>query len=151
LCSRLGVFKIATLVCIQQIFKLSENILPGVKRASLLRPARFCRQVAACAPDIFCNFCLVENCKIANNYAAAKAREKNNHIFGILTFFWLCLTKCKNYQILLNKISHKFLVTTMLLSGWKILIVTDQHLDLNTCWAVTFSLQGEANMTSHII
>jgi hypothetical protein len=32
------------------------------------------------------------------------------------------LTKFENYQILLNKISHWFLETTKLFSGWKSLI-----------------------------
>ncbi len=36
-----------------------------------------------------------------------------------LEIFVVCLTKFENYQILLNKISHRFLVTTKLFSGWK--------------------------------
>jgi hypothetical protein len=38
--------------------------------------ASFCHQVAARVPDIFCNFCLVENHKIANDSTTAEAREK---------------------------------------------------------------------------
>ncbi len=37
-------------------------------------------------------------------------------------FFEVCLTKFKNNQILLNKISHRFLLTTKLFTGWKSLI-----------------------------
>ncbi len=36
--------------------------------------------------------------------------------------FGICFTKFKNNQILLNKISHRFLVTTNLFTGWKSLI-----------------------------
>ncbi len=35
-------------------------------------------------PDVFCNFYLVQNHKIANNSATSEAREKNKHIFGII-------------------------------------------------------------------
>jgi len=38
--------------------------------------ARFWRQVAAWLPDMFCNFCLVNNHKIAKNSTTPKAREK---------------------------------------------------------------------------
>ncbi len=38
--------------------------------------ASFFHQVAALVPDIFCNFYLVKNHKIANNSATAEAREK---------------------------------------------------------------------------
>jgi hypothetical protein len=43
----------------------------------------FYRQVAALVPDMFCNFYLVQNHKIANNSATSKAREKIS-TFGIL-------------------------------------------------------------------
>jgi hypothetical protein len=42
------------------------------------------RQVAARFPDMFFNFYLVKNHKIANYSATTKAREKTKHIFGIL-------------------------------------------------------------------
>jgi hypothetical protein len=38
--------------------------------------ARFCSQVAAWVPDMFCNFYLVKHHKIANNSTAPKAKEK---------------------------------------------------------------------------
>ncbi len=41
-----------------------------------LSAASFCRRVAALFPDVFCNFCLVKNHKIANNSATTEAREK---------------------------------------------------------------------------
>jgi hypothetical protein len=42
--------------------------------------ACFYRQVAAWFPDMFCNFYLVKNHKIAKNSTTTKAREKNKHI-----------------------------------------------------------------------
>jgi hypothetical protein len=38
--------------------------------------ASFCHQLAALLPDMFCNFYLAKNYKIANNSTTAKAREK---------------------------------------------------------------------------
>jgi hypothetical protein len=38
--------------------------------------ARFCHQVAAWVPDMFCNFYLVKHHKIANTSATTEAREK---------------------------------------------------------------------------
>ncbi len=55
--------------------------------------------------------------KIAHNTTTSKAREKNKHRFEILIIlenFDACLTKLKNNQILLTKISHRFQVTTKL-------------------------------------
>jgi hypothetical protein len=40
--------------------------------------------VAAWFPDMFCNFYLVKNHKIAKNSTTTKAKEKNNQRFGIL-------------------------------------------------------------------
>jgi hypothetical protein len=39
--------------------------------------AIFCCQVAACVPDMFCNFYFVKSHKIANNSTTAEAGEKN--------------------------------------------------------------------------
>jgi hypothetical protein len=75
---------------------------------------------ARLVPDMFCNFYLVKNHKIANNSATTKAREKISTYLEFLeveNFFDVCWTKFKNNQILLNKISHRFLVTTKLFSG----------------------------------
>jgi len=69
---------------------------------------------------MFCNFYLVKNHKIAKNSTTTKAREKNSTDMESLefkTFFDACLTKFKNNQILLNKISHRFLLTTKLFTG----------------------------------
>jgi hypothetical protein len=46
----------------------------------------FCRQVAAWVPDMFCNFYLVKNDKIANNSTTTKAREKISADFESLKF-----------------------------------------------------------------
>jgi hypothetical protein len=41
--------------------------------------ASLCQQVAALVPDMFSNFYLVKNHKIANNSATTEAREKYAH------------------------------------------------------------------------
>ncbi len=90
-----------------------------------LSAASFCHQVAALVPDMFCKFHLVKNHKIANNSATTEAREKIRTYLESLELkklFDACLTKFENYQISLNKISHTFLMTTKLSSGWKSLI-----------------------------
>jgi hypothetical protein len=46
--------------------------------------ASFCCQVAALVPDMFCNFYFVKNHKIVKNTTTTKAREINEHRFGIL-------------------------------------------------------------------
>jgi hypothetical protein len=45
--------------------------------------ANLCHQVAARSTDMFCNFYLVKNHKIAENSTTTKAREKNQHRFQI--------------------------------------------------------------------
>jgi hypothetical protein len=60
---------------------------------------------------------LVKNHKIADCSTAAKAKEKISKYLESFKFAKktdVHLTKFKNNQILLNKISHKFLVTTKL-------------------------------------
>ncbi len=79
--------------------------------------ASFCCQVAAWVPDMFCNFYLVKNHKIAKNSTTSKAREKNKYRFGIFRIFYVRLTKFKNNQILLNKISRRILLTTKVFTG----------------------------------
>ncbi len=44
----------------------------------------FCRQVASWVKDMFCNFYLAKNHKIAKNSRTPKVREKSKHRFGIL-------------------------------------------------------------------
>jgi hypothetical protein len=46
--------------------------------------ASFCHQVGAKFPEMFCNFNLVKNHKIANNSATTEAREKNKYELLIL-------------------------------------------------------------------
>jgi hypothetical protein len=48
--------------------------------------ARFCPQVAACFPDMFCNFYLVKKQKIAHNSTTTKAREKISTFWESLEF-----------------------------------------------------------------
>ncbi len=58
-----------------------------------------------------CNFYLTKNHKIAKNSATNEDRE-NKQRFGILTIIFkkmIYLANFENYQILLNKISHRFL------------------------------------------
>jgi hypothetical protein len=59
----------------------------------------FCHQVAAWLPDMFYNFQLVKNHKIAENSAITKAREKLSTDLESLEFykfFDVCFTKFKN-------------------------------------------------------
>ncbi len=68
---------------------------------------------------------LVKNHKIANNSATTEAREKISAHLESLEFyktFDVCATKFESYQILLNKISRRFPVTTKLFRGLKSLI-----------------------------
>ncbi len=65
--------------------------------------------------DMFCNFYLDKNCRIADNSTITKAREKISTDLESLEFWknvYVGLTKFKNNPILLNKISHRFLLTT---------------------------------------
>jgi hypothetical protein len=86
---------------------------------TLKSAAGFCHQVAACFPDMFNNFYVVKNHKIAKNPITAKAREKRTHLESLkfLKYFDACLTKFKNNQILHNKFIHRRLLTLKLLTG----------------------------------
>jgi hypothetical protein len=87
--------------------------------------ASFCFQVVSWVPDILCNFYVVKKHKTSGNSKTTKAREKKEHIFGILRIldlFYVYLTNFKNNQILHNKISLRFLMKTKLYTGWQILI-----------------------------
>jgi hypothetical protein len=64
---------------------------------------------AAWFPDMFCNIYRVKNKKIAKNSTATKAREKISTYLKFSEFkkfLTVCLTKFRNNQTLLNKISH---------------------------------------------
>jgi hypothetical protein len=76
----------------QMHFEQSKNGLAYKKRTCKFAPknfkgpflynqdksaAKFCYQLAAWAPDMFWNFNLLKTCKIANNSATVKVREKN--------------------------------------------------------------------------
>ncbi len=68
----------------------------------------------------------MKNHKIAKNSTTTKAKGKYKCRFGILRildFFVVCLTKLKNNQNLCNKICHRFILTTKLITGWNSLIV----------------------------
>jgi hypothetical protein len=76
--------------------------------------------VAAWLSALFCNFYLVKNYKTAKNSTTTKARGKLSTDLESLEFynnFDACLTKFKNSQILFNKLSHRFLLTTKLFTG----------------------------------
>jgi hypothetical protein len=70
--------------------------------------------------DMFCNLYLLKNHKIAYNSTTSKAREKLSTDSESLEFF-LCMFESlailRNNQILLNKISHRYLLTTKLYIG----------------------------------
>jgi len=74
---------------------------------------------------MFCSFYLAKNHKIANNATNPEAREKISTDLESLEFlkcFDVGLNKFRNNQILLNKISHRFLLRTKLFTGLKSLI-----------------------------
>jgi hypothetical protein len=76
--------------------------------------------VAAWVPDMFCKFYFVKNHKIASNSVNTEAGEKISadlESFEFLKKIVVRLTKYENYQILIHKIGHRFLVTIKLLSG----------------------------------
>jgi hypothetical protein len=82
--------------------------------------ASFCCQVAAWVPDMFSNFYLVKNHKIAKYSTTTNTREKISTDLEPLKFlknFDVHLTNFKSNQILLNKISHRFLLTNKLFIG----------------------------------
>jgi hypothetical protein len=60
-------------------------------------------------PDMFCNFYLVKDHKIAKKSKTNKTREREK--------IDVCLTKFKNNNILQSKVSHIFLLTTKLYTG----------------------------------
>jgi hypothetical protein len=81
--------------------------------------------VAAWIPDMFGNFYSLKSHKIANNSATTKAREKISADLDseqFEKFFDIGLTKFETYQILFNKNSHRFPMTTKLYTGRKSLI-----------------------------
>jgi hypothetical protein len=85
---------------------------PSAIKQSGLLAASFCHQVAALVGCKFCSFYYVKNHKIINNLTTTKAREKHKHRFGILKNFQCMFDLIsKHNQILLNFISHRFLVT----------------------------------------
>jgi hypothetical protein len=58
--------------------------------------------------------------KNVKNSTTTKGREKiitDLESLGFQKFFHVCLTKFKNKQILLQKISHRFLLTALLFTG----------------------------------
>ncbi len=76
--------------------------------------------MAAWFPDMFCNFHLEKNHKIAKNSTTIKAREKISTDLEFLEFykeFDACSTTFENNHILRNKISHRFLLKTKLFTG----------------------------------
>ncbi len=82
--------------------------------------ANFYWQVAALVPDMLSNFYFMQNHTIAISLVATEAREKISTYLkslGFHKFFDAYLTKFKNYQILHNKINHRFLLTAKQFSG----------------------------------
>jgi hypothetical protein len=65
------------LVCTLYSIKYGPfSMLPSTGSNQDKSAARFCHQVAAWVPDIFCNFYMVKSHKIAYNSATNEAREK---------------------------------------------------------------------------
>jgi hypothetical protein len=70
--------------------------------------ASFWPQVAAWVLDMLCNFYLMKNHKIAKNSTTTKGIGKISTDLESLEFFNVCLTKFKNNQILLIKLTTDF-------------------------------------------
>ncbi len=80
--------------------------------------ASLCRQVAAWVPDMLLNLHLVKNYTTAKNSTTSKVREKiSTDLESLELIFNVFFTKFKNNQILLHKMSHRFLLTTKLFTG----------------------------------
>jgi hypothetical protein len=62
-------------------------------------------QVGTWVHNMFCNFYLMKNHKIAKNSTATKAREKTSTDLKSLEFFGVCLTKFR-FNHLLNNIIY---------------------------------------------
>ncbi len=76
--------------------------------------------MAAWVPDMFCKFYFVKNHKIASNSVNTEPQEKisaDQESFEFWKKIGAHWTKFENYQILIHKISHRFLVTIKLFSG----------------------------------
>jgi hypothetical protein len=73
--------------------------------------ASFCCQMAAWHPDMFCNFYLVKMHKIVKNQTALKLEKKkisrDLESLEIQKNFNVHLTKFKNNEILLDKVSNR--------------------------------------------
>ncbi len=104
------------------VFSTTANLFEAeigvneIRQVSKLWPlgksaASFCHQAAAWVPDMFWNFYLMKNYKIANISATTWVREKISTYLESLKID-VYLTKFKNNKILLNKISHQCLLTT---------------------------------------
>jgi hypothetical protein len=91
----------------------------------------------------------MKNYKAANNSATTEARENISRDLESLVFHKnldACLTKFENHQILLIKISHRFLVTTKLFSGQKCLI---KALDLHHLCTLSDNVTDIARQLGH--
>jgi hypothetical protein len=95
------------------------HFIPSQWRKGKKSAASFSLQVAS-VPDMFLNFYLVKNHIITNHSTTTKASEK---ISADLEFFDVCLTKFKTVKFYKNRISHRLLLTTKLLTGQKSLIL----------------------------
>jgi hypothetical protein len=75
--------------------------------------------VVAWVPDMFINLYLVKRYSIAYNSATTEVRVQLSTDLNYQGENKIdeCFTKFENYQILLNKISHRFLVTNSYLVG----------------------------------
>ncbi len=108
--------------------------------------ASFCHQVAAWFPDMFCNFYLVKNHKITKTQQPLKLEKKISTYLESLEFqkfFDVCQTKFNNNIILLNKISHRCLLTTTLFTERKSLINHEIKILVSLSWPEATALWVE--------
>ena len=80
--------------------------------------ASFYCQLAAWFPDMFCNFYVMKNYKIAENSTPTKARENiSTESLEFQKNLDVCWTKFKDNQTFLNKIGPKSLLINKLVTG----------------------------------
>ncbi len=97
---------------------ISLNFMPELQRGEI--SCQFLPPGGSMGPIYVYNFYFVTNHKIAKKSTNTKARERISTFwnpYNFSNFFGVCLTKFLMNKFLLNKISHRFLLTTMLFTG----------------------------------
>jgi hypothetical protein len=92
--------------------------------------ASFYCQVGHCSQICFATIIYCKISKLLKTQQLLKLEKKINTALELFEFFGACLIKFKNNQILLIKISHRFLLTTKLFTRLKQGYVKEPHCDV---------------------